>query len=727
MRRLRFIPALLVVLSASCSKNIIEQSPSEGPDEVGTVAISLAADMQNEVIGTRADSDEPNLDDFRVAIYKVKTQMRLYNDSYANTIGRKISLNAGEYRLVAQHGDTLGCGFDKPYYLADPTFTVEAGTNTVEAVAKLANVKLAVSFDESVSGSYSDYYAVVRHNAYTSKNIRFSKTETRCGYIPAGELVLEVYADVDGTWKYYKTDVLTYQPNDFVTFSVTTDDREGSLVLNIKVDTSVDTTEDVIEIPAYTVPQEAPEITLSGFDASGNAHEFVEGVSVGANAMASFVARGSIAHCYLTVDSDWLKDRGVTGEYDFAKLTTDQKAVLKNVGFSWDEGMYTSRNLSYIDFSNVIQNMLASVKAAKEPADVASFSLKVVDGVGKEISEDFRIVSLGVNPTMEIADYNVWAKKVVSPVATIDNGDASLVKMQLLDGTEWLDMNLTPSVNGKTVDFGTLQTASNTTYKVRAIYNGNTACVSDEVTVTTEAEQQVGNSGFEEFQCKDFEYTPQAGSKTSVNWYLPWADEGSAWWDVNSRRTLRTNPTVAYQNYKCYPTVTYIVEGVHGGGKSAQIASVSTGQAASEWAKGTAYAGELFIGKSNTGHQDDWNYAYTGHAFASRPSVLKFWYQYEAYEGDSFYVKVEVRDASGNVIASAEKTDGSAASGWTECAMNIPYAVTDAKAGSIFITFKSSTDSSPATEKRKLTFYDSDGENHYVGSVLRVDDIVLEY
>ena len=158
MRRLRFIPALLAIFLTACSENIIEHSPDRESDVFGTLSIALSANMDNEVVGTRADADEPVLDDFRVAIYKSENQMRLFNDSYANASATEIKLNAGSYRLVAQHGDTLGYGFNKPYYLAEKDFVVEAGVNTVEAEAKLANVKIAVNYHETISTGYADYY-----------------------------------------------------------------------------------------------------------------------------------------------------------------------------------------------------------------------------------------------------------------------------------------------------------------------------------------------------------------------------------------------------------------------------------------------------------------------------------------------------------------------------------------------------------------------------------------
>ena len=107
MRRLRFIPALLVILSA-CSERIIEHEYPSASDEVGVLSIALTNDVQTENIRTKADADEPVLEDFRVALYKKENLMRLYNDSYANTVGKEIKLE--EYLVQAITGGTDDVG-----------------------------------------------------------------------------------------------------------------------------------------------------------------------------------------------------------------------------------------------------------------------------------------------------------------------------------------------------------------------------------------------------------------------------------------------------------------------------------------------------------------------------------------------------------------------------------------------------------------------------------------
>ena len=110
--------------------------------------------------------------------------------------------------------------------------------------------------------------------------------------------MLEVYAIVSGEWKYYKMEPVEYNPNDFVTFNITTNTQEGKLAISIVTESGVDKKEETVEIPNTALPQDAPSITLSGFAQEGNTHIFVEGASAqGHNAMANFIAKASIKNC----------------------------------------------------------------------------------------------------------------------------------------------------------------------------------------------------------------------------------------------------------------------------------------------------------------------------------------------------------------------------------------------------------------------------------------------
>ena len=724
---------MLVILSA-CSENIIEQRPLSS-DEVGTVSIALSTDMQNEVIGTKADADEPVLDDFRVAIYKLEDDkmIRLYNDSYANTVGQEIKLNSAQYRLVAHHGDSLGCGFNKSYYLAEKEFEVRKGHNTVSAEAKLANVKIAVDYHQSLRDNYVDYYAIVRHNDYDGKKIKFSKNETRCGYMPGGSVVLEVYAVVDdaSTVKYFKTAPMTYAPNDFVTFTITTDDREGNLLINITVDTSVEDKTETIEIPATTVPQDAPSITLAGFDGQDNTHEFIEGQEAsGHNGMASFLARGSLAHCYLTIDSDYLAAKGVPSEVDFAALDAGTKAILRAAGFVWDEEMATSRTFSYIDFTTVITKMLESVKAEADDVTLADFTLKVVDSVGKEAEETFTIVSGGVKVNLDVKDYNVWAAKIVDPVVIINKGVPALVDFQISsDGVKWSDIESVPSTDGYTLNYGTIAAAPSTTYLLRAIYNKNENCKSQVATVTTENALQLANSGFEEYQLVTKRVSP-LGSSYDRNWYLPYASGDTApWWACNSLQSMPDGHTMLTATWcKNFPSSGY-VDDRHSGNKAAMLFNVNVGSANTGYnnntigvASGTTYEGEIWIGTSDS----EGNHATEGHAFSSRPSRLTFYYKYAPTDGDKFFVDAWVKAADGTVLATAQETAGPAADTWTQYSLPFTYKVFDKKAASIYVRFSSCYGNGHVDTDNKFRLGDESVKAH-AGSFLKLDDLELIY
>ena len=725
MRRLRFLPVLLILLGTSCSKGVIWAPDS--PDGEGSLTIALSADGSQ--VASKAEGEAVtglNLDDFRIAIYKTENQMRLYNDSYANTAGKTLKLNAGEYRLVAQLGDTLGCGFDKPYFLADPTFTIERGSNTVEAAAKLANVKLAINFDSSISEVYPDYYAIVKHNTIKGKQVKFVKDETRHGYIPGGELVLEVYANIDGTWKYYKTDPAIYKPNDFVTFNITTNAAEGSLSISITVDNTVDKKDQTIEVPATALPQAGPSIKLAGFESTGNVHEFVEGMSTaGHNASANFIAKAGIAHCYLTMESDYLSGKGVSGTVDFANLSSDEAIVLRNAGFEWDYNMFESRTFSFIDLSNLIKSIMNDTKAEKTDKEIAKFSLRVVDGVGKELSDEFSIVSRGVSLSLGIKTSNVRAKRIDSPLVSFTNGLPALTTLEYsIDGIIWSELAANGNVSENEIDYGKVVCNPSTTYHIRAIYNANTNIVSNVVTITTEAAAQVANAGFEDYQLVQTQFHTNIDGKYTRNWYLPYASgESDPWWACNSRASMPNNH-YAGASYWCknFPSSGYVKD-AFGGAKAALVFSVNVSNGNTDVsAVANTTEGELWIGKAD----DSGNRTSEGHSFTSRPDRLTFHYKYAPHDKEKFYVYSWIKDSEGNVIASAEETAGPAADEWTMHSMTYNYSTLDKKAASIYILFRSCNGDGSVSTKKSFELGEETVTAH-AGSMFKIDDIELIY
>lgn len=730
MRRISLITALSVFILSACNEHLIDTGVPVGK---GEVVISLDADERVDIISAKSgtETDLPDLDGFWIEIVNSEN-VKFVREKYADVNGKSISLNSGDFILMAKHGDSLGVGFDKPFYMAKETFTVEPQARAVvSATAKLSNVKVSVNYGEQIKTDYEGFYTVVKHADHKNMALTFTEDESRPGYIPGGGLMVVVYAMLEDGLKCYTLKdkegnpaVIECNPNDYITFNVNTAINYGDMIFNVMIDDGTELVEKSFEVPADVAASDMkPTIVMSNFDQQGCCY-LTEGIKEEADNMGfTFKAYAGLEECILSIDCDYLASLGIPSEIDFTSLSEEELAELEDLGFFWAE----HGGVGVVDFSAFLPGISESSIYEGRNTLVGSFTLTVKDKNGDKATSQAKIMLRDIVAYIDYYDYNVWSTKIIDPVLTLENGNPEHVDVEFsMDGMEWFP--LVDDVTSASFNMGTYEDLmSGTTYTLRAIYRDEYV-ISAHVPITTETQAQVANSGFEDFQCVDFLYTPAAGSQRAEPWYLPWkAGETDIWWDVNSKRTLRKSPTVAYQNYKCYPTVTYIVDGVYKGGKSAQIASVATGQAASEIASGTSYPGELFIGRSNDQHQDDWDYASTGHTFTSRPSALKFWYQYESCDNEKFYVKIEVRNAAGNVIASAEKSDGSAASGWTECTMNLTYSDLKSKAASIFMTFRSSTESSPSVDKRKLAYYNSDDEKHYVGSVLRVDEVQLVY
>ncbi len=726
MKRLRFLPVLLVVLGA-CSENLIVQNPTDS-DEMGSVSIALSTDLRTEAVGTKA-GDKPDINEFTVEIYKLPNKIRLYNDTFANTDGKPVQLNEGDYRLVVQHGDTLGWGFGKPYYLASPLFSITKEKRNVEvnAVAKLANVRIKVEYDTETINTeiYSDYKTIVRHTAYAEKKITFGKDERRYGYLPGGVLVLEFWAKEDGVWKTFESEPIEYKPNDSVLFTLTTDGSEGNLLVEIIVDNTVEQEDETVKIPAVTTPQPGPEIILNGFDGEGNAHSFVEGTEA-TGATASFTAKGALEHCYLTVDSDYLEGKGVPAEIDFADVPTDLAAKLKSLGFLWDENMATSRKPSYVDFSGVIRKMMSDIKAEAQDVEVAKFTLKVEDGAEKTAESSFSIISSTVNQTLTIHDYNVWAKRIVSPVVQADKGNMSKVKLQIsTDGNSWSDLGTYQEKTEYRLTFANVTGLQpETTYKLRSIYNDNPVLVSPVVTLTTEEAAQLGNNGFEEWtegQVKSYDIIGDTYQYT----YYPWAN-GSAdkWWDTNNAETTKTSGTPGYLEKKCFPMVSFMPG--RNGGKAAQIMAIAVnGGNTNGTSLSDAVPGEIFIG----------TYGGTrNHSFSSRPDKMKFWFKYDIrtdddHNSDTYRASVIIYNGTQEIGRGLlEYNTASDITSWTQASVDINYTVTDKAATAVYVQFLQTTNSKPVYNMNvSITYGNNRTAGVHGGSVLTIDDVELIY
>ncbi len=703
------------IFASACNSSVqdIEENSAE-------VILSLNADNSHR---TKADAEEslPSIEDFTVEIFKKATGARLYRDTYSNAKDTKIRLNAGDYKLVAFHGDSLGAGFSSAYYQALVPFTIDASQRrvNVSGTAKLANTKVAVNYGEMLKTYYTRFCtSVFTDKENVSDTLGFSQTETRAGFIPAGTLTVNLYAALPGEkMKYYHTTV-DASPNDFITLNLETNPQQGKISIGIVIDNSVEIVEKEVEMDATDIATGTPEITVSDNLKAGTV-EFYEGDDLDGTTV-SVVSPAGFAHAWLETTSGYLKAKGIADKIDLCEISADTKAIFSSLGIQI-LNMGSNTRFSYIDFSG----MKNKLKYESTPFE-GSFKLTVEDKNGAQASSSsFALKMLQNDATLSVSEDNAFARSFRKVNVTVTSGKPENYTLQYRskDG-KWTAAE--GVITGNSIDYEKISGITpGTEYEFRAIYNNNPDNSTDTVTVKSEDAAQVGNSDFENWTTETIKISVAWASDRTLDWYLPYTDASDAWWAVTSKKSMPTSILATTKtSVKSFPTVAYSPDCVSGS-RSAHIYTVNVGRLNTDAiASGTSYAGELFIGTAD----DSGNHSTDGHSFSSRPDKFTFKYKFAPKGSEKFYVKIEFKDASGNVLNTLEDTEGPSASDWTAYSTDFSWDDLSKKVANIYISFKSSSSSSPGVNAASTLEVAGNAETGgHFGSSLYVDDIELIY
>ena len=730
MRRTRFLPALLALLFTACNENLIDTQLSE---EKGEVVISLSADERVEIVSARSVADDalPSLEDFRIEIVNSEN-VKFYREAYDPE--ETLLMNAGEYTLMAKYGDSLGFGFNAPFYMAKKQFTVEQGHKAkVEAVAKLANVRMAVNYGVEINADYQDFYTVIR-NEEADAYVRFNDDEQRYGYIPGGKLSVIVYAPVDGELKCYTLKdengdplLIDAKPNDFITFNVNTSVNYGSINIGIKIDNDVTVENKDFTVPADAVSESKPRIALSSFDSDGN-YYVREGSEVEADDVSfTFKAYSGMKSCVLEVDNDYMEGLGIPSAIDFAAQTPEQIEALEDKGFFWQ---YYG-GIGVIDLADFIPGIAKNAEYKGKNVATATFKLTVTDEFGATVTKTARVlVTPDVDAEITIADYDIWANRLADATVLLTRGDSRKAKVQISqDQQNWFDVKAMDSNPFHLNGVSGLKPSA--TYYLRVLYD-DWAPVSEAVSFTTESAAQLGNSGFEDYHMVQSTFTPLGnviignigGDPYTRNWYQPYAmGEADPWWACNSMQSMPDGHTGWTSTWcKNFPSSGYVKD-AHSGSKAALLYCVNVGDGNTDaTAVGTTYEGEIWIGTSD----GEGNIATEGHAFTSRPSKLAFWYKYSPKKNQTFFVDAWVKAADGTVLATAQTTNGGAAESWTKHEMAFNYTVFNKKAATIYVRISSSYGDGAVNTGEDFDLGEETVTAH-AGCFLKIDDMELVY
>lgn len=701
---------LSALLLVSCGKDEYDFK------EEGEVCFALSAEYVTSAVKSYSEGDF-SIDDFTLEIFN-EEGVKIKRWKYGEIKNESVRLNAGYKKAVAFYGDSLAAGFDVIYFAGESEFTVAGQSTTpVSITCRQSNVEIAVEWGEYIRRDYSDF-TLRMHRDGAKGELLFGKEEKRSGYIPAGELKMEItLTDNGGKSRTYSPQPLQAAPNDFIKLTIDTKEPDPEqMELSIEIDrTTVDFTEEVT-IPAILVAKAAPSFTFRGAAEQSSASvSAVEGTTPEESLKLEISAPGYVKSCELISEVTMPSGVEWPASIDLLGAETEKLAVLKGQGLAWD---FSDGRNAYVDFSALVKNLRTGGAGG-----TGKMTLKVTDGKGKEESFvlDFAIAEADVS-LAEVHDYDMWAKKAYVTVST-ETGDASnlSVEMSADGGLNWT----TPKMNEVSSDasskrFEITGLAPETSYKFRGAYLSTRSA---EAAGTTEAAAQVPGSGFEEWSEWDYYVNKEGlfwGDDIYQTNYAPYKDEGSKWWDCNNSETTPGDRTPTSATYKSFPMVTYVAG--NGSSRAAQIMTIAISNTATS---GTCpmprdiVAGRLFTGDYGTGQNS--------RSFASRPSAVSFDYKYVPYESDKFKMNVTVW-SSGTAIGTGT-LEGAASSGWGTANVEIVYSDTAKTATDISVEFiSSSAGGTPPWGTGKSIIYGGDKTaGVHGGSILTVDNLEMVY
>lgn len=737
---------LMTALLFSC-----KTSEVEGIEGTTEVTFSLATDGTHHKVKSELAADYiPEVDDFTVEVFKQEgsKDKRLYRDTYPNSKDKAIKLNAGSYYMLAYHGNALGVGFGKEYayFQAKEPFQISADQRkvSVSATAKLYNVKVAMNYGADLLKDYPDFLITLATDKEGAKGtLSYTKNDAaKEGFIPAGTLTFTLFQDKsqvnatpdeNGNIKvtaFRKT--ITVEPNDFITLTVNTKPAEGKLTVGIEIDKETETVTDNVEINSTYVSTEAPVVTLG--DKLTSTLEFHEEEDL-TGALVSLKSAAGYSHVYLDFTSPYLESKGLISGLDLMNMDEATEAEMDKLGITTTE-MGPDVKFAAVDFSGLSQK----VKYEAVPFD-ATFNVRVVDNNDNTVtSAPFTIKIQKLTAQVNVAEANAFARSFRGVTMTVNEGTASKFALQYRTGDgDWTTVN-PESIEGNTLNFAKIggSLLPETAYQFRSIYDNNAAEVSDNVVVTTEAAAQVGNAGFEEWTTETIKISVEAAKDRELDWYLPYSNNSDSnnsdnWWAVTSKRSIVTNILGTTETcVKSFPTVAYSPQEFTQGNIniSAHVYSVNVGKYNTDLTPNSmfghddkTYVGELFIGTAD----DSGNHSSDGHSFASRPDKFSFKYKYTPVKNEKFYVEILFKDASGNVIFSKVDNDGPSSSAWATYTCDINWEDIHKKVSSIYISFKSTSSSSPDKINRSTIEVAGNNFTGHFGSSLYIDDIQMIY
>ena len=365
------LSAFSALLLASCGKDEYDFGNE------GEVSFALSAEYVTSAVKSYSEGDF-SIDDFTLEIFN-EEGVKIKKWKYGEIKNETVRLNAGYKKAVAFYGDSLATGFDIIYFAGESEFVVGGQSVTpVSITCRQSNVEIAVEWGEYIKSAYSDYNIRIYREG-KSGELLFGSQTTESGYIPAGELSMEItLVDASGESRVYSPEPLQARANDFIKLKIDTKEPDKEEVdLDITVETTTNDIVEEIKIPAVLVAKEAPSFTFMGEASASAAVSIVEGAD-GSDLNLSITAPGKIAGCTLTSSFTSPVAEGWPLEIDLIGGDETTLALMKSQGLDWNLSDETYAN---VDFTGFVKSLRL---VSGENSNVATVT--VTDKKGKSVA-----------------------------------------------------------------------------------------------------------------------------------------------------------------------------------------------------------------------------------------------------------------------------------------------------------------------------------------------------
>lgn len=583
--------AAIAIISSACGND----DDRFYPQGEGRLEISPEIKSDLKVVSRAVADDDELYNSLILWISNSKGLVRQYNGR--DEIPQNDWLVAGDYVAEAWAGDSVSASFDKRWFKGREPFSIRVGQSTQLTIpCRIANVLVDVVYEGDVFSSLSNARFTVGHSR---GELVYEGEYPGVGYfmMPSTDTDLVWTFEAEGPNGPVSQEGVIENAQSATKYILTVragkgDKPVGGTFFNIKIDTTRERVyqDFVIELPPI----------IDGYDFSATSNDvFMQG-EVGRRSI--FITGSSTlikAQLELKGLSTYLgmTDGKPFDDVNFISTSDQQTAFLEEVASHGINAIFdpipgSTETSVKINFEEEFTNSL--------PAGEYVFIYSAKDDNGREssLTRTLRITNASI-ALNDANDYDVWSHKatISADVLQADFGNATF-QYRPSGSASWSDASprLDTAQRLLVADITGLQPG--TVYEFRIISDKD-SFESEVKTFTTEAELQLPNAGFEQWN-------------TDSKAWLLCSDASSMFWDSGNHGSASMNKNITQPD-----------ETISHSGKAIKMESQFVGIGiAGKFAAGNAFIGQ-YLATEGTDGQLGW-----GRPFASRPKALKGYVKY---------------------------------------------------------------------------------------------------